>query len=476
MPRLLVQEAASPVGQRLASPDAFGAGVGRAAQQTGQVAQALGEVMNQYAESQGRASSIRYQQELEAEANRIALDPDIAGRPAKFEEAQRRLIGKHRPKIGGRMTYDQRSEFATQELRTDFTHRTALDGIKESRLNTDLEVQHSMMKMARAQSTEEVGRYMLEAREAIQASDLLYTPNEMTAKIQAAFGNGIRAMADVNPSLALKVIDDFGPMLGPEVTAVYREEAISNIRQGIAAENAAAREEDRLKTKAEKEASDAAEDELFELEIGGGLTVGAVAAAKDRLSPTAQRRWLDRAKGKGGDAAADPDTYMSLTDRAEAGEDIREDATLAASSGRITATQRNALLKTSRDQRFKPGRDAIKDALDPGATRTDFDMGTKRANALLEYDEWVKENPKATYEEATSKAHELIRVGSVRTKSSTSRAYKSREEIIEEGKRVNAQRTLIGEEAYRAKMKGLADALKEFEALEAAQNAGKGAQ
>lgn len=474
MPRLIVQEAAQPVGQRLASPQTFGADVGRAMQETGQVTQALGAVMNQYAESQGRAASIRYQQELEAEANRISLDPDIGGRVSKFEEAQRKLQAQFRPKLGGRATYDQRAGFAAQEIRTNLAHRTALDGIAESRRNTDLEVTHTMLKMAQATSTEEVGARMLEAREAIEASGLLYTPTERTMKIQDAFGQGIRAMVDTNPALALKVIDDFGTMLKPEVMAVYREEAVTNIRQKVSLENAERLERERISEEAEKARSDAAEDELFDLQIAGGLTLGAVADAKDRLSPAAQRRWYDRAKGKGGDSAADPSTFMDLTDRADAGEDIREDATAAADAGKITAVQRNALVKTSRDARFKPARDAIKQALDPGAFRTDFDMGIKRTNAVVAYDEWVRDNPGANYDESMAKANELIRIGAATVK--TGARVASAEDVKAEMRKLAEQRALIGEEAYRKKAQSLMDRLREIEALEAIESSGGGAR
>lgn len=470
MPRLIVQDAPAPVGQRPASPDSFGAGAGRAMQQTGQVAQALGEVMNQYAESQGRAQAIRYEQELEAEANRISLDPDIAGRGAKFEQAQRRLADRFRPKIGGRATFDQRSDFATRAIRSGFDHRTATDGIRESRLNTDLEVTASMMRMARAESTEDVGAAMLEAREALQSSSLFYTPAEQTRKIQDAYGAGIRAMADTNPVLALKVIDDFGPMLGPEVTAVYREEAIGNIRQRVAIENAERVESERLAKQAAKAASDQAEDELFDLQVSGGLTLGAVAEAKDRLSPVAQRRWYDRAKGKGGDGAADPDVFMSLTDRADAGEDIKKDATEAAAAGLITAVQRNALVKTSRDARFKPGRVEISRTLDPGILTSDMDMRAKRANAITAYDEWVKDNPTATYDEAMGKARELIRVGVARAVGGAS--LKTVDDVVAEMEKLDAQRALLPPDVYTQKIKRLNERRKEIEALDAIEAAG----
>ena len=476
MPRLLVQEAPAPTGQRLATPEAFGAGVGRAMQQTGQVAQALGEVMNQYAESQGRAQAIRYEQELEAEANRISLDPDIAGRGEKFEQAQRRLQERFRPKIGGRASFDQRSDFATRALRSKFDHQAAVDGINEARLNTDLEVTHKAIKMSEAADKEDIGASMLEIRESIQAAGLLYTPAEQTQKIQDAYGTALDVMSELKPVMALEVMKDFAPYLKPEVITVYREKALRNIREGVALENAERRERERLDKEAAKAQSDAAEDELFDLQIAGGLTLGAVAEVKDRLSPAAQRRWYDRAKGRGGDAAANPNTFMHLTDRAEAGDDIREDATLAAESGEITAAQRNALVKTSRDARFKPGRDAIRQALDPGAFRTDFDMGIKRTNAIVAFDEWVRENPGASYEESMGKANELIRIGAAQIK--TGVTVKTADQVKTEMRELVKQRDagLISPDQYRTNAKKLTERLREIEALEAATAAGGGAR
>lgn len=476
MPRLIVSEAASPVQMPTASPASFGAGSAQALQRTGGMMQALGQVLNQYAESTARVKVIQYEQDLSAEAEAISMDPDIQGRAKKFDEAQRRLIDKHRPGFGSRNTYDQRASLSTGSIRSQFQARTMQDGIKESRLNTDLEVMHSMMKAANADSDEDAAASLLEAERALSESALYYTPAEQAIKLQTALGQGIRAMADTNPERALRVIDFLGPKLGPEVTAVYREEAMNNIRQAAARRVAEAKEQRRLMEQAEKDASRAAEERLIAADAAGDLSPSIVAGEVQNLSPTAYLRWARRAKGDSPSSGAvnDPTLYMELTDRAEAGDDVWEDATAAVTAGAISADKRNALVQTSRDARFKPARAHIKTALGVNPLNYDPERAEKLANALVAFDEWVIENPRAPREESFAKAQELVSLGKQRARASrfAGKTLKTPEDVRAQMKIIRDQRAagVITPESYAEKLKNLEQALLEIQQME--ENAG----
>lgn len=431
MPRLLIAEPAQPVSSPNATPDVFGAGVGQAAQQTGRVAQALGQVLGEYSESRARASAVRYEQELQGEADRISLDPDIEGRGEKFEAAQRRAYTKYRPKLGGHGTYDDRTAMATLDLRTKFTGQTMRDGIAEARRNTGIEVQHKMMQAANSDSDEEVGALFNEAQLALQDGSLYMTPAQQTIALQDAIGTGLRAMSDTNPKRALKFIDKLGEMLDPEVISVYRGQAMTNIRQAAALEVANAKEERRLRLANESDASLAAEERLIAIDAKGTLTIGDVKAEVDSLSPAAYKRMKSLATGGSGSQSSDPDTYIELSDRAYSGEDVVEDANAAMSDGRLNRTERDAIVKTSRDGRFKENRDAINKALDPGIYTTDTQIRAKRVRALQSFDRWARENPDSTFEEAQGKADAIIDAASTKLRKPTflGRTITSQEDI-----------------------------------------------
>lgn len=407
MPRLLVADAPGVVAGPTASPDAFGASTARAMQQTGGVAQALGQVLSEYGESQSRAASVRYEQELAAEADRISLDPEIESRGAKFEAAQRKIYGKYRPGFGFRQTYDQRTEASTLSLKTRLDGQTMRDGIAEARRNTTLEVTHKMLSAAVSDSDEEAGALFNEAQLALADSSLYMTESERAVALQNSITTGIRAMADTNPKRALRFIDRLGTMVSPEALSVYRGEAMANIRQAAAAEASAADRERRLRIQAETDASKDAEERLLDLDRAGALTLEDVKAERG-LSPAAYARMKKLATGGGSGKSYNPDVYIELSDRAYAGEDVVEEANAALVNGDLDATKRDSIVRTSRNTRFKPARDLVSGALDPGAFTSDRKMREKRVLALQSFDDWARDNPDATYEDAQDRARTII--------------------------------------------------------------------
>lgn len=414
MPRLLVADAPGVVAGPTASPDAFGASTARAMQQTGGVAQALGQVLSEYGESQSRAASVRYEQELAAEADRISLDPEIESRGAKFEAAQRKIYGKYRPGFGFRQTYDQRTEASTLSLKTRLDGQTMRDGIAEARRNTTLEVTHKMLSAAVSDSDEEAGALFNEAQLALADSSLYMTESERAIALQNSITTGIRAMADTNPKRALRFIDRLGTMVSPEALSVYRGEAMANIRQAAAAEASAADRERRLRIQAETDASKDAEERLLELERAGTLTLEDV-KRESGLSPAAYARMKRLATGGGSKTDnLNPQRYVDLEMAADKGEDIVEAANTAYINGEITESQRNNVVNASRGERFDAEIAYINESLNPGSFSSDRRMRQKRADAVAAMRIWKRENGNASATESHAKAAEIIRAAVVK--------------------------------------------------------------
>lgn len=216
MPKLIIIDQAQPADLPNASTAAFGADVGRAMQDTGNVTKALGLVVQQYGETSGRTAAIKYEQELQAAAKNIALEPDITKRGRMFDKAQASLLAKHSPGMLGRGTYESRSGMATSEIRMNLDHQSTLDGIQASRDGTDLELQHFTTKAANAGSEEEAESYIAQGTEALAAAHLFYTAPQRAVLAQAALASTIGLMAEKNPEMAKRFFDKSGHMLPPE--------------------------------------------------------------------------------------------------------------------------------------------------------------------------------------------------------------------------------------------------------------------
>ncbi len=407
MPKLLIENPAQPAGAQLGSPASFGATQAVAMQNTGRVAQALGQVLQEHAKVNAKTRAIQFEKELEAEAAKISMDPDIQSRNSQFRKAQKRLLETYRPKHFSRADYDRESSISARRIASQFQMKTMEDSTYEMRLEVKLEITSMMMKAAKSEDDAEIAALFEEARVALSDANLFMTPNQQTEALQEAIGEGIRAMSDLQPERALKWIERLGSVLGSEVTSVYRGEALTTIRQNAAAEAAKAREDRTSRINAENDASRAAEERLMEIERSGGLTLDAV-RAQQGLSSSAYARWKRLATGGAKSSGSDAQTYIELSDLANAGEDVVEEANEALTSGRISRTERDSIVKTSREGRFSEPRKSILGTL----KKIEEFQPTKRSGAVLgglsEFDEWTRENPGATRTQADQKARELI--------------------------------------------------------------------
>lgn len=411
MPKLFMADPAAPTNTPMASPDAFGAGVARAQGALGESVSVVGKIMAEYASSKSRASAAQYQQALTEKAAEISLNPNIEERAAAFDAADKELRERYRPTWATGMPheYDAAAGSAGNSIRIDFEHRAAMDAITETKKSDALELNALAIQAAEAESDDDSQLTFAKMHDLIQKrrNGLVYSDADADSLLQDAIGESTRVMAETNPERALRVIDRFGAALKPEVTSVYRSQAYATINQNAAAENARRNQERLDAERAEKDISDRAEEELIARHAAGTLTTADVLANRGALSAAALRRSTLLVKGSGG-SGFDAHVYTELSDKADAGEDVREDANEALAAGFITASQRDSVLNTSRDERFVKPRKGILSALNPANSMRPDVMAPIRQESVQMYDEWVRKHPDASIEESSKRASDII--------------------------------------------------------------------
>lgn len=404
MPRLLIEEPQSVASMPRTNPAAYGAGVGQAMDTTGRLAQAFSQVVAEWSESESRSAAVRYEQDLKAGAMQISADPDIAGRMEKLDTLERRLQDAHRPTLGSRNEYESRVSFAANDVRTNLMAKTATDATNEVRLNAELEANYRIQSAAASGDEREIETAFVEAQRAFADASLAYTPAEQTVAFQKTVGLGIRTLAGTHPEQALKYIDRLGPMLGPEVQGVYRDEAMAAIQRNVSAEYTRRQQERTLREQDESDRNDAAEDRFAQADARHELTTTMIEAAVIRGEVTADvgRLWLDRARSGpvGSTGTGDKGVYISLRTRSDNGENVMKETNEAYRIGAITKDDRDSIINTSRNVRFKGPRDYIRTALDPRANASDGDASTKMAQAFMYFDDWARAHPDASLEQA----------------------------------------------------------------------------
>ena len=238
MPRLFVAEPQPLARMPQSNPNVYGAQIGAEMEHTGRLTQALGQVLNEYADSQSRAAAVHYEQDLKAAAIEISRDPDIAGRGDKFDVIQKQIFDARTPKLGNRNEYEARAGLATNDVRNYLIEKTHNDATTEMRANNDLELDHYATKAANAGSMEESISYLRQAEESAGSAGLYRTPSEIEAKAQETLTHTIGLAALKNPALASSLYDSLGHMLTPEAQVslgkVISTEGVESDAQAVA--------------------------------------------------------------------------------------------------------------------------------------------------------------------------------------------------------------------------------------------------
>ncbi len=209
-----------------------------------------------------------------------------------------------------------------------------------------------------------------------------------------------RAHSLYEKSLAL--LGDDAPAVLNQIDA--REESI--MRRRLMDDERRTRLADRAERRAAAEADKTLTDKLY----AGTLTGDDVEKARPLLTGDDYREWRKRAvEGPAQTNRDDPATYLDLVESADRGEDISTAARSAYRNGRIRKETFDSLTARRDDNETKFFRDSISLSLRPSDFNPDPAQAASHANALMDFDEWDRKNPQATYQNRQEAAQGVIR-------------------------------------------------------------------
>lgn len=230
----------------------------------------------------------------------------------------------------------------------------------------------------------------------------------------------IREAIRTNPEQAIGALlsKDAFPNLPPDQRETYLRLAAGESERALRArtqeEERARRERERL----EKDNAERVFKDAMDLAASGKLTMGWVQKNRDHIAKGDYDNLVKIAvkggslRGGAGDGEGNTQVYIDLRDRASRGEDIRGEAKRAFADGRIKLNMFNTLMNEAETRAadgggwYKDGTQYIKTALAPSPTNPKL-TGMTQANALDDWQEWARNNPKATREDANLKAREI---------------------------------------------------------------------
>ncbi len=203
---------------------------------------------------------------------------------------------------------------------------------------------------------------------------------------------------------------DLDPVARERQIRTWQARADAHDRKAIAyAERA-----DRLAEKRMKQESEQAEKDFIDAALSGTLTIDAVQAKKNVMSPSAYRAAVKLANGDDGET--DPTTYADLTMRLGS-EDITADANRAFLAGRLKREQyselvgknRAALADTRPGTPYQTTRRDIIETLKPSELNYTPTQKALQQRAIQEFDDWALANPNATREQMQDQAEDIKR-------------------------------------------------------------------
>lgn len=147
----------------------------------------------------------------------------------------------------------------------------------------------------------------------------------------------------------------------------------------------------------------------------GGLTPSWVLSHSSTLEPSAMKYLLDEASGR--KVESDLPTYANLLDAVGRGQDVRDDARKALMAGQLSKEDYTRITDKAASEvpnSYKKGLQFIQTAMKPGDLTPDPAHTISLANAQNDFQDWYKNNPKATddevqnYAQSTVKRYQLI--------------------------------------------------------------------
>lgn len=423
---------------REATADDFGAGIGRATAQLGESINVLGQGVSELAGATARIIKAKDDQAdnlaIGQAANEIAQidrdfltdsDPSTADERygAKMREIEERF-DKERP--GGfdlfgnpGMTRLKSITNAAIQKQKDTTRLRAIaigraDGREAVRLLTEA--------AAQADTQEERDTFRDLAVDTVDRAELsgLETPEAARlarVEIDQGITNAITARLErEDPALAFTELSDINGPLTRGLTEEQRQARLTSALAAIAATDRKAQSDEDRALKVEqrdrKEAGRTLQNDWIEQSADGeppSLTEVILGIQTGNIEPTIAEKWVKVTQDGFNPATSDvPLIYDDLFNRSVLGEDIHKAVTSAYLDGDITKGSRDSLLKSSKDVRFGEARSLLVDTLRVSTLSQDPAGQARSAQAKSDFDEWAFNNPKATRDQARTRAQNLI--------------------------------------------------------------------
>lgn len=225
----------------------------------------------------------------------------------------------------------------------------------------------------------------------------------------------LRRMIRENPEQAFQRLGDPADPISAGFSQAEREQwknqAISEHESQMAQQRAQVgfqqAQQERAQKLAEDDAMRNADDLLNKGDIASLQSY--LAQTRGTMSPEHRRWYLERIAAGGGFGAdkTDPNAYIDLSLRASRGEDVQAAVDSALRTGKITKSDRDALLKSGDDRRFGDARRELTEALRVGEAVDNPGARAVSARALADFTDWMLAHPDASREEASKYGRQL---------------------------------------------------------------------
>lgn len=420
-----------PIGPR-PDPEAFGAAEGRAMVRLGGAVRGVGDTVREvgreladlsdgYQQQLSISKSTEADESLRRFAEDLEQDPDFKGRekrftdraselreelgrdidpgPRKFEFELALTRARNRHAITVRSTA-LRDEMSSAELLANNTARRLATVAATSSSPFDqavarLEGQNVYVNLGerfgidQAHTDEAVRHFNLEVDDAIFAERLRTDPVDAYRRLEEPFRGLAKGRTEVERQAMLtKAINAVESRLRSTHQDEISRQRVADLRR--------------------KEASRNAQNGFVAAaQTPEGLSLDTVNDLGDTLDPTVKRGWIQWIMDTGGKiqrTRLNPLVYQKLSDQAKLGEDVTSLVYEAERNGDLDAGSRNAILTQSTDSRFDVADQYLKAALKVGEFVRSPAVKLRNAEALMSYDLWKIENPKASLGEAVDQA------------------------------------------------------------------------
>lgn len=421
MPKLIVEQPATPTGLPRADSRVFGGGAAQGLGQLGRTVSRSAEILNAASDARGSINATRYRLEYEQAAQEILTNPNnLYERDSLLADARRKLVAKHRGKIGT-VAFDREAGLIDRQVSGFVTNRTNLEAIEQAQADTIDKLDELADRWAQASGDLEeqslVEQMASNRIEAAHTSGIIgddlgreYLERFDQRRGRAMFTRLLREDPGKAARILSQPVDGFDEIQRQEMLT----QSLRAYQSRLKAERQAIEDAERAEKDAFKLQAAEIERDFIEADAAGTLTVPMVTSQVDNLSPDVGRQWLDRARGggEGGSSKRNPSVWLDLDTRARAGDPtVEEDANRAYRMGEITQADYRSIVDDDLSARHGDPKRRLLQSFDTGATILDgaaaSALAARRDRAIDDLEVWLKANPEASREDAMERARHI---------------------------------------------------------------------